>query len=175
LNGVLEQQIENRFSLFLDLGGGDLILKEHARDLELADLCGRFGIDPVAVHFLGGDLDDLAYLRDIERSNVFTPERTVVVLNEGILPPGRPPARAFAAIQAHEVYRDVVARGARIVVMPRLACMAEVDRRRLMFEDAEASRVKPGQDRIGPINRQMIAIWLRQMNTAFADVADWLP
>ena len=59
--------------------------------------------------------------------------------------------------------------------MPRLACMAEVDRRRLMFEDAEASRVKPGQDRIGPINRQMIAIWLRQMNTAFADVADWLP
>jgi hypothetical protein len=35
--------------------------------------------------------------------------------------------------------------------------------------------VKEGQDRIGPINRQMIAIWRRAMDKAFADVADFLP
>jgi len=59
--------------------------------------------------------------------------------------------------------------------MPRLGCMSEVDRRRLMFEDAEEGRVKEGQDKIGPINRQMIAIWRRAMDKAFADVADFLP
>jgi hypothetical protein len=44
-----------------------------------------------------------------------------------------------------------------------------------MFEDAKAGRVKEGQHRIGPINRQMIVIWRRAMDAAFADVADFMP
>jgi hypothetical protein len=53
--------------------------------------------------------------------------------------------------------------------------MHEVERRRLPFADAEAGRVKAGQDRIGPVNRQLIAIWRRDMATAFANIAQWMP
>lgn len=175
LNRLIEGQIEERFSVLLDLGGGDLIWKEHARDLALVEMCDQYGVEPVAVHFLGCDLDDLAYLRDVEEGRVFAPRKTILVLNEGIIPATRSVARAFEAIQNHDIYKAAIARGAKPIFMPRLGCMAEVDRRRIMFDEAEAGRVKEGQDKIGPINRQMIAIWRRAMDTAFADVADYLP
>lgn len=175
LNAALEQQIAERFSMFVDLGGGDLVLKEHAHALSLVEFVGGYGIDPVAVHFLGGSLDDLAYLRDIEETGAFAPERTVLVLNEGILPPGKAPAKAFEPVIGHEVFRAAVKRGAKPVVMPRLGCMAEVDRRRLLFEDAASGRVKPGQEAVGPVNRQVLRLWLRGMDAAFAEVVPWLP
>jgi hypothetical protein len=175
LGQLIESQIEERFNVLLDLGGGDLVWKEYARDLELVQMCEKYGVEPVGVHFLGCDLDDLAYLRDVEEGNVFAPRRTILVLNEGIVPANQSVAKAFDAIQNHDIYRAAIARGAKPIFMPRLGCMSEVDRRRLMFEDAEAGRVKEGQDKIGPINRQMIAIWRRAMDKAFADVADFLP
>src|SRR5258708_1105061 len=36
LNAFVDRQIEERFTAFLDLGGGDLVLKVWARDLDLA-------------------------------------------------------------------------------------------------------------------------------------------
>jgi hypothetical protein len=175
LNAMIEDQIEQRYNVLLDLGGGDLVWKEHARDLELVSLCEKYGVEPVGVHFLGCDLDDLAYLRDVEEGGVFTPQKTILVLNEGIVPPGRSVTRAFDAVQNHDIYKAAFARGAKPVFMPRLGCMTEIDRRRIMFEDAEAGRVKEGQEKIGPINRQMIAIWRRSMDAAFVDVAEFLP
>ena len=175
LNEFVDRQIDHRFSAFIDLGGGDLILKTWARDLQLASFLEQHGVVPVAVHFLGCDLDDLAYLRDIEDSAGFQPRRTVIVLNEGLVPAGRVARTAFGPIIQHEVFRKVLDRGAVVVRMPRLACMHEIERRRLSFADAEAGRVKPGQDRIGPVNRQLIAIWRREMTAAFANIAQWMP
>jgi hypothetical protein len=175
LNDFVDRQIEQRFSAFLDLGGGDLILKTWARDLELAPFLEKHDVTPVAVHFLGCDLDDLSYLRDVEESAKFTPRHTVIVLNEGLVPTGRVVRTAFAPIIAHEVFRKVLDRGAQVVRMPRLACMHEVEQRRLSFDDAAAGMVKPGQDKIGPVNRQLIAIWRREMAAAFSKVAQWMP
>jgi len=52
--------------------------------------------------------------------------------------------------------------------------MQEIDRRRLSFKAAEAGEVKPGQDRIGPTMRQMIAIWRREMDAATERVSAWI-
>jgi hypothetical protein len=175
LNDLVDQQIEEKFSLFLDLGGGDLILKTWARELELAAFLEKNGITPVAVHFLGCDKDDLSYLRDTEANTRFTPTRTVVVLNEGLVPPGRVARTAFTPIVEHEVFQKVLARGAVAVRMPRLACMHEVEDRRLSFADAEAGAVKAGQAKIGPVNRQLIGLWRRDMAIAFSKVAQWMP
>ena len=175
LNDFVDRQIENQFSAFLDLGGGDLILKTWARDLELALFLEQHGVVPVAVHFFGCDLDDLSYLRDIEENAGFRPQQTVIVLNEGLVPIGRVARTAFRPIIEHEVFRKVLDRGAVVVRMPRLACMHEIERRRLSFADAEAGRVKAGQDRIGPVNRQLISIWRREMASAFAKIAQWMP
>jgi hypothetical protein len=175
LNDFVDRQIDTRFSAFLDLGGGDLILKTWARDLELAPFLEHHGVVPVAVHFLGCDLDDLSYLRDIEESAGFRPRQTVIVLNEGLVPIGRVARTAFGPIIDHEVFRKVLDRGAVVARMPRLACMHEIERRRLSFADAEAGRVKAAQDRIGPVNRQLIAIWRREMASAFAKIGQWMP
>ena len=175
LNAFVDRQIDHRFSAFIDLGGGDLILKTWARDLQLAPFLEQHGVVPVAIHFLGSDLDDLAYLRDIEDSARFQPRQTVIVLNEGLVPTGRVARSAFGPIIDHEVFRKVLDRGAVVVRMPMLACMHEIERRRLSFADAEAGLVKPGQDRIGPVNRQLIAIWRREMSAAFANIAQWMP
>jgi hypothetical protein len=59
LNDFVDDQIERRFSAYLDLGGGDLVLKTWARDLELAPFLEANGITPIALHFAGCDLDDL--------------------------------------------------------------------------------------------------------------------
>lgn len=59
--------------------------------------------------------------------------------------------------------------------MPRLVPMHEIDRRRLGFADAEAGKVKPDQDKVGPTARQVIAIWRREMEASFEPVLSWLP
>jgi hypothetical protein len=175
LNDFVDDQIERQFSAFLDLGGGDLVLKTWARDLELAPFLEANGITPIALHFAGCDLDDLSYLRDIEEVARFRPRHFAIVLNEGMVPPGRVARTAFEAIINHEVFRSAIDRGARVVRMPRLACMHEIERRRLSFAEAEAGRVKAGQDKIGPVARQQIAIWRREMERSFEPVASWIP
>jgi len=175
LNAFVDRQIEERFSAFLDLGGGDLILKTWARDLDLAAFLDGYGIDPVALHFISSDRDDLTYLRDIELVTKFQPQRMAIVLNEGMVPPGRTARTAFAPILEHEVFKAAVARGARVIRMPRLAPMYEIEHRRLSFTNAEAGAVKPGQDKIGPVNRQLISIWRKEMEASFAPILPWLP
>ena len=114
-----------------------------------------------------------SYLRDV--GTIFHPERTAIVLNEGTIPPGRVARTAFEPVMRHEIFLSAVARGARVMRMPRLAPMHEVDRRRLSFADAAAGAVKPDQEKIGPTSRQLIAMWRREMETSFAPVASWLP
>jgi len=175
LAAFVEGQIENRFSAFLDLGGGDLILKQVARDMDLVPFLERHGIQPVAVHVLGPDRDDLAYLRDMEQAGVFAPAATILVLNEALVPANRSVKPAFETLVQHEIFRAALGRGAKAVWMPRLAAMHEVDNRRLTFSDAEGGKVKEGQAPIGPWNRQVVAKWRRDMEAAFADVAHLLP
>jgi hypothetical protein len=172
LNDLADTQIERRSTSFVDLGGGDLTLKQWARDLDLGPFLVKHGITPVVLHLLGSDLDDLSYLRDLE--TVFAPQHTAVILNEGMVPAGRSSLTAFEPIISHPVFKAAVARGAVVLKMPRLGCMQEVDRRRLSFQNAEDGNVKPGQDKMGPTMRQMVTIWRREMEAAFAPIASWI-
>ncbi len=173
LNGFVDRQIEEGFSAYLDLGGGDLVLKTWAQSLDLAPFLSANGVQPVAMHFLSSDLDDLSYLRDLEA--IFQPEQTALVLNEGTVPLGRVARTAFDPVVTHPIFLAAVKRGARVLRMPRLAPMFEIDRRRLSFAEAELGRVKEGQEKLGPTARQMVALWRREMEASFAPVASWLP
>lgn len=176
LAAFVEQQIENRFTAVMDFGGGDLILKRVAREIGLVEFLVGHGIRPVAVHMIGPDRDDLAYLQDVETDGIFAPDATILVLNEALVPPHRTAASAFAeTVQSHPILEQTIARGARLVTMPRLEPASEIDMRRLTFTAAEAGRVREGQAPIGPWKRQQIARWRRAMEEAFAPVADWLP
>jgi hypothetical protein len=172
---LCERQIDARFTLLLDLGGGDLILKQLAREIGLVPFLEAHGVQPVAVYLIGPDRDDLAYLRDLEADGLFAPKATLLVLNHALVPTGRSVSAAFQPVLDSAIFRTALERGARSVWMPRLAPAHEVDDRRITFAAAEASQTKQGQSPIGPWNRQLIANWRRDMEASFAPVADWLP
>ena len=172
LNALIEDQIETRRTVFLDLGGGDTTLKRWSRNLDLANFLPQHGIAPVLLHVLGSDIDDLAYLRDLE--TVYAPKHTAIVLNEGMVPSGRSPLAAFETVLSNEIFQRARSRGAAVVKMPRLGCMQDVDGRRIGFADAEAGNVKPGQEKLGPVRRQMVAMWRREMAACTAPIAQWI-
>ena len=175
LNEAVDVSVNAKASLVLDMGGGDLVLPRYASSMQLVSFLEEQGVRPVALHFTGPALDDLSTLQDIEELGAFCPAATVIVLNAGLIRDTRAADVAFKAVRAHPAFETAVARGARVVVMPKLACMHEIDRRRLMFADAQHGKVKPGQTPLGPTMRQMVAIWRRSMEAAFAPVAEWLP
>lgn len=175
LNAAIDDMVETRVSLLLDMGGGDLVLPRYASAIQLAGFLEAQGIRPVAMHFVGPAVDDLATLSEIEQSGTFCPEATIVVLNAGLIRDTRSPDLAFQTVREHPTLVAAVGRGARVVVMPRLACMHEIDQRRLRFGEAQAGKVKAGQPPLGPTMRQMVALWRRAMDAAFAPVEAWLP
>jgi hypothetical protein len=172
LDALVDGQIDSRSTIYLDLGGGDQMLKQWTRDMDIGPFLTRYDIVPVLLHVLGSDLDDLTYLRDLEA--VFAPKHTAIILNEGVVPAGKTPQTAYRPIVERPEYVSAVARGAQTVFMPRLGCMQEVDRRRLSFADAETGTVKPGQERFPPTMQQQVAMWRRAMATAFAPIASWI-
>jgi hypothetical protein len=167
LDELVNTQAETRMSLLLDMGGGDQVFKRFAASLDLAALLQAEGITPVALHFFSPDIDDLAYLQDVEASGAFCPAQTVLVLNEGLIKDARPVDAAFAELREHSIFRAALKRGAREIVLPRLSCMQEVNSRRLSFLGAEKA--------LGLTNRQRVAMWRRDVAKALAPVADWLP
>jgi hypothetical protein len=175
MEGLVSAQIEQRITVLLDLGGGDLTLKRLAAELDLVPFLSGSGIDVVAAHLIGPDLDDLAYLQSLEDQGTFAPERTMLVLNEGLVSGNRSERIAFEPITNHEVFRAVVTRGAKVVRMPRLGCLHEVELRRVLFADAAAGKTGRDLPPLNPVNRQRVTMWLREMATAFAPVEDWLP
>lgn len=176
LKDLIDRQILERFTVVLDLGGGDLVLKRTARELELVNLLGQHGIRPVAVHLLGADQDDLAYLQDVETNGVFAPEATILILNQALVPLHRTPAAAFReTVQSHPILAQTLTRGAKLISLPRLEPAHDIDLRRLTFAGAEGGEVGRGSTPLGPIKRQQTAIWRRAMEAAFAPVAEWLP
>lgn len=160
-------------TLILDCGGGDQVGKFWVRDLELAPFLETHGIRPVVVHVVGGDADDLAYMRDLEIVSKFQPKDTVIVLNEGVIH-GRSPAAAFTPIVEHPIFRAVHDRGARVMRLPRLGCMTDIDRLRVSFKDASAGAVMDGRARLGPIQRQMVTLWMRDVSETLAPVLPWI-
>lgn len=178
LGAIVERQAGQRLNVLLDLGGGDVLMKNMAQRLRLARLLEGIGVRPVAIHLIGPAPDDLAVLRDIEESGAFCPPDTIVVFNEGLAPTVRPdPAYEWAS--NHEVVRKALDRGSILIRMPRLQSMHELDHRRLTFTQGELGEIRPGQRPIGLFARQAMMLdvqaWREAMEKAFEPVSGLLP
>jgi hypothetical protein len=186
LRQIAEQLMEQPRNALIDVGAGDFTLNRLSLKLGGAvDFFEENGVLPVAVHFIGPHLDDLAYLRElepqpgasdpVERKGLFAPKRTILVLNEALVPKGHAIEHFFKPVTDHPVFRAAVARGAQPVFMPRLEDARVVELKNLDFIAAE--RGEPGQDgtRLGPFNRSFIQRWRQLMETNHAAVLEWLP
>jgi hypothetical protein len=178
VEGQIERMIEiagtpDQADMLLDVGGNDILLKRLGRELKLAEMLAAAGVDPVAVHMIGPDDADLGYLREVEDRGLFCPAMTILVLNKKLVKDGRSHEAAFAPVLQSEIVGKVLARGGRIVSMPSLACMDEI----------EAKGVTPRQAmerwrdiKLGLFNLTRVRLWVEDdMPAMRAKVADWLP
>jgi hypothetical protein len=169
LDALINAQAEKPMTIILDRNGGDQIFGRFAMSLALSELLASISIMPVALHWLGPDLEDVADLQRAEASGAFCPEATVLVLNAGTIKDTRPANDAFAGVRAHPAYKAAIDRGAREIVFPRLPCIAAVNALRVPFGAAETD------SRLGLTDRQRVAMWRRAAEQALAPVAMWLP
>ena len=133
--------VERRFDAMLDVGGGDTPLARLVAEVPIVPTLEDEGVRVVVVHVVGPDLADLDYLDRFEQDDLFAPEATLIVMNGGLVLSGRGLDFAFQQINDHDTITRSLTKGARIVEMPRLACMGAVTDRGLTFEDAMNGKV----------------------------------
>jgi hypothetical protein len=168
---VSEMEGDGR-SRILDMGGGDLVFPEYAREREIVSMLAeaRAAIAPVAVHLILPSVSDLTVLERMEANGLFAPTATVLALNAGPIGDTRPADVVFRRVREDAIYKAAVARGAREIVVPTLGCMALLDDAELTFEKA-MGRGSP----LGLAHRQMVATFRRRLYAELDKVAMWLP
>jgi hypothetical protein len=176
LEAIIGKQVEEHFNVIVDLGGGDLVLKRMALELALQAFLQRHGITPAILHMLNPEVESLSYLTSLEEKGLFAPERTALILNEGLVAADNDDdERVFDRVKEHPVFKAAIRRGAIQIVMPRLVPAMDINARHLSFADAAAGKTKEGLPPLNIFRRERVAIWLRAMETAFAPIAEWLP
>ena len=177
LAAEFDDMVEHGVSRVLDLSGGDRVMQEFVRDLALADFCRDFGVIPTVALFLGPDVEDFRHASELLRSKEFPSERTILVLNEGVIRHGQTTSGAFEPIWALPEFKMIVRDGVRPVFLRRLTCMGVLRERGLGFYEAAAGRADKAGVRASPTLAHMTKTWLRTFEQEFdnADVLDWLP
>jgi hypothetical protein len=177
ISGVLNRMLEEQRSAVLDLGGGDRVLQEYGRDLLLVEFCEEYGIEPLALYFLGPEDEDLKHVLSIWEAGYFRPKRTFLVLNEGVIREGKTMAGAFEPTLSHPGLAKMVEGGAVPVMMRRLACMDLVRKSGLGFYRAASGEKGATGKPLDPTYAFMVKKWLRDLEgerVAQAG-AGWLP
>jgi hypothetical protein len=157
--------------MLLDLGGGDLLLKRWGHDVALAGSLTEAGVDPVLIHLLGPDDQDLAHVSDVEAGQVFSPPRTILAVNYGLVATASL-SEAFAKAQSSEVVKSIVKRGGKLVFMPRLDCLSAMENAGVTFLDARKGTLS----NLKLLDRIRVNRWVREDMPKMLDpVRNWLP
>ena len=173
----LDLMAEDRVSRVLDLGGGDRVTQEFDRDLSLATYCADFNIQLMAIYMLGPDLEDFRHVIELVRSRDIKGERTMLVLNEGVLRQGQSVEGVFDPIVRSPEMRSLMKDGARLVYFKRLTCMDLVRSSGLGYYDIAAG--KPDQNGVRPraTLQHMVKTWLakNEEEHTTSGTLEWLP
>jgi hypothetical protein len=181
VKGWLEERfadlIQHRYDAFLDIGGGTTPLSTLIEEVRIVTALERQGIRLVLVHVVGPELADLDYLERYLADSLLAPEATVIVLNGGLVLTGRSAGFAFAGVSKHRALMAALKKGAKVILMPRLACMSAVVERGLGFVDAMSGVPKPRHHTLSFLDQERVAIWWeRELPKFFALFpALWLP
>lgn len=171
---LLNRMAKEKASAVVDFGGGDRFMLEYGRDLELVEYCQMFDIDPVALYVLGPEVEDLRHCLSIYEAGYFRPERTILVLNEGVIREGKTVVGAFERTMSDPGFQRMAADGAVPLLMTKLPCMDLVKDRRMSFYNAATGN---GAIPLDPVEGFMLMKWLRDLEAKRQKhgIADWLP
>ena len=173
----LDEMAEDRVSRGLDLGGGERVIPEFVRDLSLTSYCADFGIGLLSVYMLGPDMEDFRHVLELIRSGDLTADRTLLVMNEGVIRQGQTVTGAFDPIIEHPDMLALLNDGARSVYLRRLTCMSLIRDSALNFYDVADGKPDPHGIRARPTLQQMVRVWLQQNEDQHSQAGSlrWLP
>jgi len=171
---LLNRMTTEKTSAVVDFGGGDRFMLEYGKDLELVEYCELFDIDPVAIYVLGPEAEDLKHVLSIYEAGYFRPERTILVLNEGVIREGKTVVGAFEKSTKDPGFQKMLADGAKPMLLTKLACMDLVKDARLNFYEAATGG---GNSPLDPVEGFMLSKWLKGLEAKRQKlgIADWLP
>ncbi len=177
LSEEFDGMVEDGVSRALDLSGGDRVMQEFVRDLALNDFCRDYGITPTVALFLGPDIEDFRHATEILRSGEFPSERTMLVLNEGVIRHGQTTEGAFDPIMAMPEFDALGGDGVRTLFLRRLTCMAVLRERGFGFYDAVSGKPDSKGAKASPTLAHMTKTWLATFEREITEtkLANWLP
>ena len=110
-------------------------------------------------------------------SAIRSAEATLIVLNDGLVLTGRSANFAFNSVKQHPALIDAVVNGAKVVLMPKLACMSQVTDRGLTFAEAMDGVNKPGISPLSFFDQERVATWWESDVPLFFEAIPslWLP
>jgi hypothetical protein len=159
----LEEQFvglgSGRRHVCLDVGGGQTGFAALVEEVKVLSTLERHGIGVIGLFCVGPEQADLDYLQRFSQNGMFLPKKTVIVLNAGLVLSGRSATNAFAAVMQSEVVMRAADNGAQVIVFPNLTCMSEVTDRGILFADAAAGRVRPGQKPLSMFDPTRVNEW----------------
>jgi hypothetical protein len=164
-------------SVVIDLGGGDRVMQEYGHDLALVEFCEALGAHPLGLFFAGPELDDFEHVLAVWRAGYFRPTRSILVLNEHLVPQGRTPQGAFNRIMEQDGYKEMTDAGVRPIFLPRLPCMEEMRSAGLGFADAASGRPGLKGTPLGPVRQFMVKQWVGKIQAELKRIKalEWLP
>ena len=177
LSAELDGMVEERVSRVLDLSGGDRVMQEYVRDLALMEFCRDYEIEATVAVYLGPDMEDFRHATQLLISGEFKCDRTLLVLNEGVIRQGQTTAGAFDPIVEHRDFQALIEGGARVMFMRRLTCMSTLKNRGLRFYDVLDRRPSGPGAKISPTLAHMTKTWLENFERELEKfgVVEWLP
>ena len=154
LSFEFDQMIEEGVSRVLDLGGGDRVLQEYNRDLEVPEFCRDYGIGLTAAFYLGPNMEDFRHVLQ-----------------------GQSTKNAFGPIVGHPDFHAILKDGARAVVMPRLSCLDQLQERGLGIYDAIHSLPDKDGEKASPVLQHMTDKWAKaiELQHSEAGTLEWHP
>lgn len=177
IEGEIVRMAHGGYDAVLDAGGGWTGFASLIEEVPLQESLEATGVKLIGLVCVGTEQADLDYLSRNLDNGTFRPEATMIVLNSGLITSGRSANGAFSSVVRHPAVIAAANAGAKIAVMPALACMAEVTDRSISFADAAEGRVRPGQPPMSLFDPVRVREWwTKKMPAFFGEFpAGWLP
>ena len=153
------------------------MIPEFVRDLSLTHYCADFEITLLSIYMPGPDPEDFRHVMELVRAGDMRAERTLLVMNEGVIRLGQSVAGAFDPILNHPDMRALIVDGASSVFLKRLTCMPLIRDSGLNFYDVAEGRPGANGVKPRPTLQHMTKAWLQQNEDkhAISETLEWLP
>lgn len=174
LQKMIVQLLKVKRSAVIDFGAGDTALLRLLTQIpDLHTMLEEGGVEPVALHFLSPQVDDLTTLMATERAG-FRPRATALLRNIGRTDTSKSVAGWFAHISRQPGYLEAVGRGAVEVWFPKLHAADAIEVRRAGFWAAINHAADVGSAPLDMIEHRQVSRWLGQMEECMLPIASWV-